>query len=192
MASVLAQWCVKFTFRDAKGQTRSIQICYQADNASASSNAESFAFYVAETVTNLQALSNAHVSAEANFQGGGAAQSGLVYGTAATYQSVSQQAKLVFLTTDPAGDPSNVGQISIPAPIESIFLADGITVNPANTNVAALVTTLTTAGTATAAQGCTKSGLLLTSLVGGTLVGKKLSRKWTKFTKDPTLTYSGI
>lgn len=191
--AVLNQWCVSFTFRDAKGQTRRITLCYQADLATEILDAQNMANAVDNTVVALQALSNAHVQSPSDFFGGGTKQSGVVYGTAAQYQSVATQAKLYYLTTDPAGDPVNVATVTIPAPISSIFEADGITVNPANTNVVALNTALGVGSTpSTAVVACNRSGLYFASFVGGVLVGKKLSRKWTKYTKDPTLTIAGI
>lgn len=191
--SILAQWCVKFTFRDAKGQTRSITLCFQTEQATAALNANELASAVSNLVTALQACSNAHVQTEANFYSGGSGQAGVTYGSTGNYQSVMQQLRLTFLTTDPAGDPNPSATLTIPAPLSTLFEADLVTVNIAATPIANLVTALNLAGTITTGYvACTKSGLLYTTLIGGTLINKKLSRKWTRYTKDPTLTIAGI
>lgn len=189
MAAV--QWCVGFTFRDAKGQTRRITICYTTSETSGVSAA--MVNQVDGLVTTLQTLTNAHVTCESAFQVGGSAQSGVTYGTAADYQSVADQVKLYYLTVDPEGDPSPTAQISIPAPKASIFEADGVTVNPTNTLVAGLNTQLNVgAAVATNVVGCSRNGLPFATFIGGVRVGKKLTRRFTKYTLDPTLSIAGI
>jgi hypothetical protein len=191
--AVLAQWCVSITFRDAKGQTRRVTVCLQTDDTTSALDANLLASGVSNVVNALQTVSNAHVQSEANFYGGGSAQSGFTYGSTGNYQSVSQQAVLYFITANPDGDPTPVGSITIPAPKAEIFEADLVTVNPANADIVTLISALNIAGsTATGYIACTKSGLLYSTFVGGVLRGKKLSRRWTKFTKDPTLTIAGI
>lgn len=190
--AVTAQWCLSFTFRDAKGQTRKITLCYNAEGA-ANSNLQSYAIDSAQQVVPvLQALSNAHVQQELNL-GGGAAQAGVTWGTAANYQSVATQARLYYLTSDPGGDPSPTATITIPAPVASLFLADGVTVDPTNTAIAAFNAVALTPPPLTNTWGlATKSGLQYTTFIGGILIGKKLSRKWTKYTYNPELTVRGI
>lgn len=190
--AVLAQWCIRFTFRDAKGQTRHITLCYESDGASNGANFTALQSAASATVTALQGASNAWCQSESVISGG-TSQSGLTYGATGQFQSVADQARLYFNTTNPAGDPSAIGVVTIPAPKAAIFEADLVTVNPTNSLVVALTTALNVGGsTGTAAVACTASGFVFTSLIGGVRITKKLSRRWSKFTKDPTLTIAGI
>lgn len=194
MANLLGEYCVKFTFRDAKGQTRSIRICYSSDQDSTVNIGGQMIDQVISTVPLLQACTNAHVQCEAAVTLG-AAQSGVTWGSTGDYQSVSTQLKLYYLTVDPTGDPAPTAAITIPAPKTSLFLADLVTVNPENAAIVALngaaglnVGGLNTAGVVS----CSGNGLLFSTFVGGVMQGKKLSRRWSRYTKDPTLTYAGI
>jgi hypothetical protein len=200
--AVKASWCLSYSWRDAKGQTRKITLCYDA--ASVAGGTAQEAAYLANssfaTVIALQACSNAHVQQEINYLTGGSSQSGITYGATGLYQSVSQQAHLTFLTVDPSGDPSPVGTLTIPAPLATggdhgfgIFKADLVTVDPTCSEIVALIAALINAVPVTEGFSlATKSGLQYTTLVGGIYLGKKLSRRWNKFTKDPTLTIAGI
>lgn len=191
MVNVLSQWCVKFTFRDSKGQTRSIQICYESDLASIGANAAAFQTINDSVYTALAAMSNAHVT-QKDLLNGVLNQRGVTYGTAAEYNSVSDQAWLYYLSQDQAGNQGK-STIVIPAPVSSIFEADQVTVNPASGLVTALNTALNVGGVATSAPVTMGPwDFELTSFVGGVRKGRKLSRRWTKFTKDPTLTIAGI
>jgi hypothetical protein len=193
--AVLAQWCIAFSFRDAKGQTRHITICFTTDQGTNATDASVLTFSVQGVVNALQACSNAHVQSEINiFPTTPGQQSGVTWGAAAEYQSVAQQARLYYLSSDPSGDPAPTSSITIPAPLASIFEADGVTVNPGNANIVALNTALAVGGltSGSTAVMCTRSGLVASSFVGGIFLGKKLSRKWTRYTKDPTLTIAGI
>lgn len=190
--AVTAQWCLSFTFRDSKGQTRKITLCYSGENAAAGP-LQAYAIDSSQQVVPLlQALSNAHVQQGLNLDGG-SAQLGVTWGTAAEYQSVSQQAKLYYTTTDQAGVPQGSSSITIPAPKASIFLADGVTVDPGNAAVLALNAVVLTPAPLAATWGlATKTNDQFNTFIGGVLIGKKLSRKWTKFTYNPELTVRGI
>ena len=192
--AVTAQWCFSIEFRDAKGQTRKVTFCWLGNDTTARAAAGDMAAATAGLIPLLQALSNAHVQSENNFiPATSTDQSGLVYGSTGEYQSVAQQARLYYETVDPAGDPSPVASITIPAPKASIFKADLITVDPANTAIVALNNYIIVPAPVTGGAGaCNRAGLQFATFVGGVFVGRKLTRKWNRYTYDPTLTIRGI
>lgn len=197
--AVLAQWCVRFTFRDAKGQTRSVTVCFQTDGTNNAANAAQLLDGVQSLQIALAACTNAHVQSEANVFGAGATQSGVTWGATGDYQSVSQQARLYWVTADPSGDPAPAGTLTIPAPLATggdhgngIFLADRVTVDPNCTQILALVAQVNPGSTATNPVVCTRSGLLYTTFVGGKFLGRPITRKFNKYTFDGTLTVRGV
>lgn len=188
-------FCFTITWRDAKGQTRKTRICIDVDTGITGppSSNDLLAGAVANIVTALQACSNAHVQAEANWATGGIAQSGVTYGATGEYQTVSQQARLFYLTVNPGGDPSPSSFITIPAPKSVIFESDLITINPTHADITALNTALNIGGSiASAPVAATASGLLLSTFVGGVLIGRRVTKRFTRYTKDPTLSIAGI
>lgn len=189
--AVLSEWCIKFTFRDAKGQTRSIKICYASDAASIAANAAAFQTAIAATQTALANMSNAHVSSEALLNGN-ANQRGVTYGTSAEYNSVADQAHLYYLTLGANSDQGK-GTLTIPAPKAAIFEADQVTVNPGNALVTALNVALNIGGDDTAgAVAVGPLGYEYETFVGGLRIARKVTRKFNKYTKDPTLTIAGV
>lgn len=190
--AVTAQWCLSFTFRDSKGQTRKITLCYTGENAAAGP-LQAYAIDSSQQVVPLlQALTNAHVQQGLNLDGGNA-QLGVTWGTAAEYQSVSQQAKLYYTTTNAVGVPQGSSAITIPAPLASLFLADGVTIDPTNAAILALNAVVLTPAPVSGSWGlATKNGDQFNTFIGGVLVGKKLTRKFNKYTYNPELTVRGI
>lgn len=104
----------------------------------------------------------------------------VVYGTAATYATVED--KVVFTFQTATGD---IHRMQVPAPIEAIFLADGETVDPANTLVVAF-------SSAFIANAVSQNGEAITFGAFGTRIRRKIHRKGTNFTKNPALTGPGL
>lgn len=135
----MAVFVRRLTWGDVAGQTRSTAI---TANASAS----------AVEVALLNA-SNADVLLESEGQLFSNSSPSPI---AATYQSVEDFAALLY--ADAGG---SIVQITLPAPKASIFMADGETVDPANTDVAGI--TATVVGVV-----ITPAGNPVTNFVGGT------------------------
>lgn len=194
--AVQANWCVSFSFRDSKGQVRKITLCYNAEAVASNNLYADFMGATAATVPLLQALSNAHVQSSYDpLPTNPNEYRGYSYGTSSEYQSVAQQAVLSYTLVDNAGiAQAGTGRVTIPAPKLSIFLADGITVDPTNAAVVAFSATLTAASypLTNAAGLATRDSLLYGNLVGGVFIGRKISRKMNKFVYNPELTVRGI
>lgn len=106
------------------------------------------------------------------------------------YPSVVQLAVCTYLDSG-----SSQGTIRVPAPLRSIFLADGITVDPTNADVVALGAQIMTPTYPIPTNGAavsTRDGLLYSNLIGGVFIGRKISRKMNKFVYNPELTVRGI
>lgn len=78
---------------------------------------------------------------------------------ALTYQSVVNRAVFAFACAD-----GTLYNVIVPAPSASIFMADGVTVNPADANVVAFV------AAAIAAPLCNNAGSPVTAFVNGQLL----------------------
>jgi len=156
-----------YGFRDAKGQVAKVRIIIGAATPAAIETD------AADFTTKSQAVSNAHVYQTVD----PAPINKRTYGTSAEYNTVEDKMQLTF--TDTVG---NLHRFEIPAPKSASFLADQETVNPAQTDVAALVTAI---GTYVYGRYNDTAPL---AYVGGVRVRRKLQRKMNIFVKDPTLT----
>jgi hypothetical protein len=168
-APVVAQANV-FGFRDDKGQTARLR-CVIGGATIAAVNTSSGALR-----TLLAAVSNAHVY-NVTYGNGGA---DITYGTDADYETVEDKAQFVLI--DPGG---YFHRYQIPAPIGTKFLADGETVNLADTDWSALVTAFQTYVYGHA----TDTAPLV--IVGGIRIRKKMKRRENILTKNPSLTGPG-
>lgn len=163
-----------FSFRDAKGQVSRVKLLGSTAALYDDQNTLTGAL-----LTDLQALSNAVIFQVTGT--GGNASAYVQYGTPATYENVEDKAALFFQTA--------VGRrmrIEIPAPLSAIFLSDQETVNPTNTHVAALITTMTTgSGTAEVVD---RGGAVVNNFVGGIRIRRKYQRRGNIYTLTPQLT----
>lgn len=188
----MALVCVSVQFRDAKGQVRKFKVCI-GTGEDATAFETDYPVRLEAIIAAMQNMSNAHVQSEANWLAGGTAQSGFTYGSTGQFQSVNDVARLYYTTAAPAGDQEGLATVSIAAPKAAIFEADLITVNPTQTQVVALNTALVVGNDGSAAAvAASGSGLFLASFIGGIRLPRKPIRRWTKFTKDPTLSIAGI
>jgi hypothetical protein len=103
----------------------------------------------------------------------------VVYGTNAVYPAVEDKAIFTFQTAT-----GGIHRLQIPAPKSTIFLADGETVDPANTDVVAFVS-------AVIANAVTRNGEVIGFGAFGTRIRRKLHRKLTIFVKNPDETGPG-
>jgi len=156
------------TFRDAKGHT-AVMRCY-VNNDSVPANERTRGLDFANDVA---ALSNAVVeSAKGPYT---TISSPASYGAAAVYASVEDKAVLTFQDAN-----GGLHRFAVPAPKASIFLADGETVDPANTDIVALETQVIS-------ELKTRDGVGFIGMPGGIRKRVKIRRKETIFTLDPTL-----
>ena len=106
------------------------------------------------------------------------------YGAAADYLSATFRAEFLFNTSD-----GSIIRVGVPSPKRSIFLADGQTVDAANTDVSAfhtaMITGLSTAVTSDA------NGTPAINYVIGYLRKSRLRRKLTIWTMSPGLDEPG-
>lgn len=168
------------TMRDAKGFTSTVKFYISIVGTATASDARTLATVV---VPEIAALSNAAFqSANGPYSALGVAQYG-THASGGAYESVQQKVRLVF--QDASG---GLHRMEIPAPLVSIFLADKITVDPANTAVASLVSIANPTAPVNAAFVSTRSGQYLANFMGGIYVGRKRHRKENILTLTPSLT----
>lgn len=153
-----------WTFRDDKGQTARMRaLLGGASIAAIDADANTFD-------THLQAVSNAFVSRVDS------PTINHTYGTNADYETVEDKAQLTF--TDPDG---LLHRFQVAAPKSAIFLSDGETVDPANSDIVALVGDF---GSFVYGRSTDVSPLVF---VGGVRIRRKLKRKFNIFTLTPQL-----
>lgn len=166
MANALRQ---SFTWRDIKGNTARNRFYVSSGGTTATQKAAAQAVATAET-----AISNAAFQG-ANGPFTNTAVPALFPGSPATYNTVEDKAKFVF--EDAGGGRHN---FEVPAPVDTIFLADAETVDPANTDVVGF--------TSAVIANCTNQfGDAIAFFSGGIRVRRKLQRKLTIFVKAPDL-----
>lgn len=179
--------CTPFVGRTIKGWVVKVRICWTVTPAEAmtATFGETVAQNVAAVLPLINALSNA------SFVGVGGANlvQDLAYGLSTSETDNAEDAvELAFQTAN-----GTVSRISVPAPLDSIFLADNQTVNPANGDVAALVTQLLqTASWSGNGVASTKSGAALVAFLGGVRVRRSTRRRMNIFVRNPELTAPGI
>lgn len=156
------------TYRDAKGNTG--RVSFFVDGGT-SANAASTA--AGTVITAMNALTNAVLQSAVGPSL--VVQQEVVYGTNATFASVEDKAVFTFQTA--TGD---LHRFQIPAPISSIFLADGETVDPANTAVVTFVS-------AVIANCLSRNNQVLGFGAFGVRQRRKIRRKLSIFTKNPAL-----
>lgn len=157
------------TWRDAKGNTARTTFYVDTQLSLTAANTAALAIQTAMVaLTNcvLQAAIGPHAVDPQE----------VVYGTNSQYASVEDKAVFTFQTA--AGD---IHRFTIPAPKASIFLADGETVDAANTDVVAYTSAII-------ANAVTRGGQLIAFGAFGIRQRRKTRRKLNIFLKDPSLT----
>lgn len=159
-------------WRDAKGNTATTRYYVASGGTLTTQNTAALAIYNA-----MVPLTNA--SAQALHGPANAPATEVIYGTNAEFPTVEDKVVFTFQSAN-----GSIHRYQIPAPKSSIFLADGETVDPANTDVVAYTS-------AVVANAFSRDDIAVT--FGGFGIRKrvKLRRKLTIFTKDPTLTGPG-
>jgi hypothetical protein len=161
-------------FVDAKGQKANTRFYTTSDSA------VHYANFLGATQPLFSALTNA---AFYNAPGAiGFVASVGTYGVAADYQDITLKAMLMFVDTK-----GNIHRLKVPSPKRSIFMADGVTVDPANAGVIALVAGLIT-GTAGPTNATDRDGNGYTKFVGGLLQKTPQRRRINLFTLNPAET----
>lgn len=127
---------VSFAFVDAKGFYAHMRFFASVDNAT------DFNALITSLESALAPMTNANLN-------GGIGGTLLppvpgALGTQAVYGSVEDKAVMTYVSQD-----GTISRFKIPAPVSAIFLADGMTVNPANALVVALNSVVLNAGAAT-------------------------------------------
>jgi len=172
-----------FTFRDAKGFTARVSFYASFVGTATANDVRTLMTVIGPLIT---PLTNAALqAANGPWSELGPAQYG-AHATGGAYESVQEKAQFVF--QDSSG---TLHRFQIPAPKVSIFLADKITVDPANTDVAAFVTGFANATAPTnAAFFSSRGGQYMSNFMGGIFVGRKRRRKTNILTLTPGLTAS--
>jgi len=163
---------LRFTFRDIQGRTATLRM-YRKTSESA--GLDDLIAGAAALNALWAPLTNASVRSNVD------APSSPVYGANAEYSSAQDKAALYFVTATGARH-----EYQVPAPrgngavgsSTNIFLADGITVNLAQTAVAALVAEALVEFTDAA-------GNLMTAYIGGLRLRRKLPRRTNIFVLAP-------
>lgn len=169
-----------YSWRDAKGNVS--RTTWFLDFGAAGAGADVDAA-VSGMAAVMAALTNAALQRVA---GGHATEYGVAqYGANAgggAYESVIEKAVLTF--QDGSGQ---LHRYAIPAPKVAIFLADKITVDPANASVVAFKNYVL-APTAAGAFWCSRNDVPLVNFMGGYFASKKLRRRMNILTLTPPLT----
>lgn len=161
----------KYNFVDAKGYYAHMQFNVSLDTFTNGGT------LVQSLYPLLQAVSNAQLN-----QGSGVGFSLPTpgeLGTQAVFGSVEDKAVLTYIDAQGA-----IHRYKLPAPTAAIFLADGMTVDPTNTDIVALNTVLLNAA-AHAYFFCSRSGVELNDFVGGLRTRVRTQRRINIFTRNP-------
>lgn len=170
---VNAKYVQSYTFRDAKGNTARFTTYLDTVDLTVSQA-------LGQTIGgHLVAISNAALqAAHGLYAPYGPAQYG-THATSGAYESVIEKAVLVF--QDLTGQ---LHRFEVPAPKISIFLADKITVDPANAGVANLIADMT------GGLVYTRQGQVFANYMGGYFRARKIRRRTNVLTLTPPLTAS--
>ncbi|MBV9720277.1 MAG: hypothetical protein JOZ77_13265 [Candidatus Eremiobacteraeota bacterium] len=179
--------CTPYVGRTIKGWSVRVRVCFSVTPAE--SGASTFSADVETLATDMAGTMNALSDVTFVPLGGSNPVQNTVYGAAGVYADAEDSAVFSFLTSN-----GTVAKISIPAPKASIFLADGMTVDPSNANVSAFVGALTGGGPGglSGFWGATKSGASYQAFLGAVRVRHRTRRKMNIFIKDPNLTIPAI
>jgi hypothetical protein len=157
-----------FTWRDSKGNTARMSFFVNAATAALQAVAANNIFVTIGPLTNAAFQSSSGPET--------AVPTEVVYGASSVYETVEDKAVFTFQTA--AG---GIHRFQVPAPLEAIFLADGETVDPANTAVVAFVA-------AVIANATNRNGNAIAFGANGVRKRVKLRRRLNIFLKNPALT----
>lgn len=181
--------CTPYIGRTIKGWSVRVRICFSVTPAegSASTLWQDYAGVTDAMATLINALTDATFIP----LGIGRFTTTSDYGASGETDNAEDTAVFTFATAT-----GTVAKVSIPAPKDTIFLADNMTVDPANTDVAAFVTALLSGtpetGGAAGFYGATKAGASFSLFLGGLRVRRKTRRKLNIWVRNPELTAPGI
>lgn len=160
------------TWRDAKGNT--VRVSYFVASTGTAITQATAAQNVINTIVPLTNATGAGAIGPLTVP-----RTEVVYGTNSPYPNVEDKANFTFQDAN-----GSIHRFQVPAPKDTIFLADGETVDPANTDVVAFVA-------AVIANCVTAEGNAIAFGANGTRIRRKMHRKFNIFTKDPALTGPG-
>lgn len=183
MAAAEQTYCTPYLSRTIKGWKIRVRICFGVEITGFTITA-----YQTHAVAVAAALGG--ITASTWYVGGGLEPQALQgYGTVTNdYDNAEDAAVFTFAT-----DSGTVAKISVPNPLDSIFLADKMTVDPANANVITFLEAINAGGDATASPvGATASGAFYNTFLGGLRKRSKTRRKLNIWVRNPELTAPGI
>lgn len=182
MAAASNITCTPYFSRTIKGWKIRVQICFGIDPAH-----YSLANYSTATLAVVSAL-NGITNSTWMVGGGWQAEAEQSWALSTNdYDNAEDKAVFALATQD-----GTIGKISVPNPLDSIFLADKQTIDPANTAVVAFVTALNLGGGTTTLVAATKGGAIYNTFLGGLRVRGRTRRKLNIWVRNPELTAPGI
>lgn len=164
MANAVIQ---SITWRDSKGLT--CQSRYYVTSASAAASQTA----AGAVAAGMAGISNAAKQAQRGAAGTVAGP--VVYGTTANFAAITDKVLLTFSAAD-----GSLHRFQVPCPKIAVFEVDTITVDAAQTDMAACITAML-------ANIQTAAGASLTSYVGGVRISKPLHRRYNILVKVPEL-----
>lgn len=166
------------TFRDSKGQVATVRF-YVHSIAGTPANLTTVAQAVVTAIANMSvaAFQAAHGPQNSN-------QLPVTYGASGTdYQDVQMKAVMAFSSATGA-----IHRYMVPAPTAAQFKSDKQTLDPANANVAALITAMTTSVAAGDAFVSDRDGNQITLYLGGLFKARRVSKVRSINVRDSSLT----
>lgn len=171
-----------FSYRDNKGNVARVTMFASIQGTAVATDVRTLMVSIGGLITPLTWA--ALQSANGPWSEYGVAQYG-AHNSGGAYESVIDKAVLVF--QDAAG---TLHRYEIPAPKVSIFKADKITVDPANTDVAALIAAMSGTPGTNSAFVTSRSGNFLANYMGGFYKARKIRRRLNVLVLQPDLTAS--
>ena len=185
--------CTPYVGRTIKGWTVRVRICISITAAQVA-NAATLGLAILASNTTFATLLDA--VSDATFQPlGTSVQAVRAFGATGSVDNAEDSVGLSFATTQ-----GGIAKVSIPAPKAVIFLADNMTVDPAQADVAALVSELLTcvefndvsATAGSTAIASTSSGAEFAEFLGGLRIRRRTRRKYNIWVRSPGLDTPGI
>jgi len=175
-------YCTPYVSRTIKGWKIRVRLCWTAENT-----------FV--TATNLEtqatlwpALLNALTGSTWRALGAQPVTEDVYGAGTGLFDNAEDRAVFTFATLS-----GSLVKVSVPNPLDSIFLADNMTVDITNAAVAAFVAAFNLGGAITAGYvGSTSTGSILNTYLGGLRVRGRTRRKMNIWVRNPELTAPGI
>lgn len=182
MAAASNVTCTPYFSRTIKGWKIRVRLCFGIDPAH-----YSLANYSTLTLAVIAALNGITNS---TWMAGGGWQAEAEQSWALTtndYDNAEDKAVFALATQD-----GTIGKISVPNPVDTIFLADKMTVDPANANVTSFIAALGLGGGTTVFVASTSGGAIYNTFLGGLRVRGRTRRKMNIWVRNPELTAPAI